>query len=172
MPERPGSTSKLPDFATRAADRAREGSKQCIDTISTFARTRVGKVMQVMLVLSALTGGAYLTTRDDTSEIEMEHDGHQFSLEEMSLREKLAQLMVGSPYDSRTGNFLDNGLSQVPLLSHDFTDWASDWLKTDENTGGVHIFRSDARSIEEANRTIIELMARAEIPPFISMDVV
>lgn len=164
--------SHLKESINSGCDYLKQESAHCISAISDFARTRLGKVLQILLVLGVITEASYLTTRKDTSEIEMQHDGYQFSLEDMPLREKLSQLMVGSPYDSRTSNFLDNAFSKTPILSSNFIDWASDWLKTDENTGGVHIFGSDAGDPEEANRTIVELMAKSKIPPLPSMDVV
>ena len=65
----------------------------------------------------------------------------------------------------------DNTVAKLPLPM-DFTDWLSDWMKTDETTGAIHIFNSDARSLQETNRTIVEILGRSKIPPLISMDVV
>lgn len=142
-----------------------------LTAVAKFARTRIGRLLQALVLIAAVTEISYLATRKETEEIEMQFDGAEFGLEDLSLREKVSQLMVGSPYDSRAGYMVDNAFAKLPL-SVDFTDWLSDWLKTSETTGGVHIFNSDARTLTEANRTIVELYGRSKIPPFISMDVV
>jgi len=103
------------------------------------------------------------------------YNGKEFTLDTLTFREKIAQLLHGSAYPNRHNYILDRMLSPRQWIGENqeviiFTDWLSDWLKSTENIGGIHLFRSDARTLEEANTTIIEVMARSKIPPFISMD--
>lgn len=118
------------------------------------------------------TCGGYLLTRKSTDEIEFRNDGNEFTVESLSLREKIAQLIFGSLYDSKFAYGADSVFNNKRFKATGLSDWVTDPLKTDETTGGVHIYRSDARTLDEANRTIIETMARSKIPPFISMDIV
>ncbi len=124
-------------------------------------------------VLAVAIGVSYPLTRDDTKDIAMKHDGHEFSLADLTLEEKVAQLFHGSAYGSRFADLTDRALNHRKLdVPVDFSDWLTDWLKSDENIGGVHLFRSDSRTLDETNRTIVELMADSKIPPFVSMDIV
>ena len=131
------------------------------------------RVAQVSAAFAVVLGLAYMGTRKDTKDIEMQHDGYEFTLKDLTLEEKVAQLFHGSAYGSRAADLTDRGLNHRKLpIPVDFSDWLTDWLKSDHNIGGVHLFRSDSRSLEETNRTIVELMADSKIPPFISMDIV
>ena len=139
----------------------------------------VRKLLNFALGLTAGTAavsGSYLATREDTSAISFPHEGEEFSLEGLTLKEKLAQIYHGSSYDSLTASRVDNALNHRHITSRpgliNFTDWLTDWLKSDETIGGVHLFRSDARSLDEVRRTAIELMAKGKIPPLISMDII
>ncbi len=115
----------------------------------------------------------YSCNRESSDEIDFPHDGEKFSIAELSLREKIAQLLHGSAYDSKIDDTIDRVVNhrKVPLPIN-FTDWITDDLKSDENIGGVHIFRSDARTVEEAQLSMYEIMAKSKIPPFTSMDIV
>lgn len=145
-----------------------------------FARSGiVRKLLNFTLGLTAGTaavGGSYLATREDTTAIPFPHEGKDFSLEDLTLKEKLAQIYHGSSYDSLMGSRVDNALNHRHITSRpgliNFTDWLTDWLKSNETIGGVHLFRSDARSLDEVRRTSVELMAKSKIPPLISMDII
>ncbi len=119
------------------------------------------------------TASIYGLSRQNTDDIEFPHDGAEFALDDLTTEEKIAQLMYGSAYGSRAADIADRALNHRRLsFAPDFMDWVTDWLKSDENIGGVHLFRSDARDLEETNRTVIEIMSKSKIPPFISMDIV
>jgi len=147
-----------------------------IGLIQAMSRTRTRRTIRNILGAGFLTLMAYGITRDDADEIEFPYDGTEFTLEDMSLEDKVSQLYHGSAYDSRMGDVADRALNHRKLTSSprliEFTDWLTDWLKSDQTIGGVHVFRSDARSLDEANRTAIEIMAKSKIPPFITMDIV
>ncbi|MDA1060372.1 MAG: hypothetical protein O3B47_01100 [bacterium] len=147
-----------------------------IQAIRNILRTRTGKAVGIPLALLAALAMTYYLDREDANEIEYPHDGETFTLESLSFKDKIAQLYHGSTYDSRTGDVIDRIANHKKITQSpgwiDFTDWLTDWLKSNETIGGVHIFRSDARTIDETNRTAIEIMAKSKIPPFISMDIV
>lgn len=160
-----------PDLPATSESRGLDRTNFSFGAISGFTRSRIGKVLAALALIAAALEVSYLATRKDTDEIEMEHDGAEFTLEGMNFREKVTQLMIGSLYDSRNTNAIDNGFAKLPLPK-DFSDWLSDLIKTEESSGGVHVFNSDAKTLGEAHRTIVELLGRSKIPPFVSMDVV
>ncbi len=125
---------------------------------------------------TAALGSVYTATREETSDIAFPHEGREFSLEGLTLKEKIAQMYHGSSYDSLTASWVDNALNHRKITSRpglvNFTDWLTDGLKSDETIGGIHLFRSDARSLDEVHRTVVELMAKSKIPPLISMDII
>jgi len=151
-----------------------------ISLLQAMSRTRARRAIRNILGAAMIAGVvapiAYKVTRDDADEIEFPYDGTEFTLEDMTLEDQVAQLYHGSAYDSRSADVIDRTLNHRKLTSSprliEFTDWLTDWLKSDKTIGGVHVFRSDARSLDEANRTSIEIMAKSKIPPFVSMDIV
>jgi beta-glucosidase-like glycosyl hydrolase len=133
----------------------------------------VAAVLAAPPIVTLGTLGTYALTRPDVEDIEFEYEGHTFSIEDMILREKVAQLLHGSSYNNRMADLADRSLNHRSIsVLPNFTDWLTDWLKSDETVGGVHLFRSDARTLEETRRSVIEVMAKSEIPPFVSMDIV
>ena len=145
--------------------------------LSSHPRLRTLLNITSVALLSAI--GIYTAkeaTRDEAAEIQFKHDGDEFTLDGLTLEEKIAQIYHGSAYPSRAADLTDRTLNHRKLSSNpriiEFTDWLTDWLKSSETIGGVHIFRSDARTLDEANRTAIEIMAKSKIPPFITMDIV
>ena len=140
-----------------------------------MSRGKIGKTLLFSLILAAFTAILYKATREDANEIEFPHDGREFTVEGMSLRDKIAQLFHGSSYSHRTFDLADRALNHRKLKLGsfmDFSDWLLDFLKSNETIGGLHLFRSDARTLDETNRTAIETMAKSKIPPFITMDIV
>ncbi|MEK9166854.1 MAG: glycoside hydrolase family 3 N-terminal domain-containing protein [Patescibacteria group bacterium] len=131
----------------------------------------------ISALVSAVNTSVFLTMyscdREATDEIDFPHEGEKFKIADLTLREKIAQLLHGSAYDSKMGDSIDRVVNhrKVPLPIN-FSDWLTDGLKSDENIGGVHIFRSDARTLEETQRSMREIMAKSKIPPFTSMDIV
>ena len=155
--------------------------EQSEDTAANSPNTRIGRIGKwarnaLLLIVPTLIG--YHATRKDIEDIPFPHDGEEFKLNDLTLEEKVAQLMHSSMYGSRNADRADRiinrdiiGNKKIPL-PEDFTDWLTDWLKSDTVTGGIHIFRSDARSLKEARKTAIEQLSKGKIPPFISMDIV
>lgn len=138
-----------------------------------FFRKKFGVALTCVLGAAALLPIAYNITRESSQEIDFPYEGRTFSLDDLTLEEKVAQLMHGSAYGSRTADLMDRVLNhRTVTVAPDFTDWMTDPLKSDATVGGVHLFRSDARSFSEAQRTVREVMANSTIPPFVSMDVV
>ncbi|MFA7278277.1 MAG: glycoside hydrolase family 3 N-terminal domain-containing protein [Candidatus Gracilibacteria bacterium] len=159
----PTLTSPPPESASKSTDPR-------IKKVGRWARNAL------LLVLPLIIG--YKATRKDVVDIPFPHDGEEFTMQDLTLEEKVAQLMHSSMYGSRGTDRTDRivnrdlvGNKRIPL-PEDFTDWLTDWLKSDTVTGGIHIFRSDARSLQEARRTAIEQLSKGKIPPFISMDIV
>ena len=170
-PERAPSTNRCPE-----ATRLPSAITALIQACRKAANSPIGKIIKFSPVgVAGITLLLFALTREKAHEIDFPHEGEQFTLQDLTLREKIAQLMHGSPYGSPTARAIDAGLNHQKVdfgLTRGLSDWLTDWLKSDETIGGIHLFRADARSIDEANRTAIELTAQSRIPPFISMDVV
>lgn len=167
---------KMPDL-TNIARSLKEGLERKNPLLPKPVLNRLdqyrGRILGTIGLATALTGSASYLTRPELDEFDFPHQGEAFTIDDLTTEEKVAQLLHGSLYDSRTGDLVDRVLNhRRSPLPEDFSDWITDPLKTDENLGGVHLFRSDARSLDEARRTILEVMSQNKIPPFVSMDIV
>ncbi len=166
-----GKIDSAQNIAVKAASALQEAGKTAMIALGKFPHKT--KAAQVAALVLGLSSGASYCSRPDLDEFEFPHQGESFKLEDLTLREKVAQLMHGSLYDSRFSDLVDRAANRRDQpLPEGVSDWVTDGLKSDENLGGIHIFRSDARSLDETRRTIREQMVKSKIPPFISMDIV
>lgn len=125
-------------------------------------RRTLGKVLRGGIYSAALAGGltagvgTYI--QKDVNE-ENEQLNHVFSVEDLSLEDKIKLLIGTTPYSHE----------KLQKISKKFPSVA-EYLRSSTETGLVHVYKGEMSSLENAKKNIEEIRAKAKRPVLISAD--
>ncbi|MBP6888811.1 MAG: L,D-transpeptidase family protein [Candidatus Pacebacteria bacterium] len=146
-----------PENFTKALEVNDKAKSQLTRTKKILRRTLKGSMYSIAAASSITAGIGTYIQKDVNKENELLN--HVFTVEDLSLEEKVKLLIGTTPYSNEWYQVVSKRFPQI-----------ASYLRSNTNTGLVHLYRGEMPNLESAKRSVEEIRKRSVRPVLVSAD--